>query len=586
MKLDQIASDTPSTEKLIVDWDVPISMDDGLTLRGDVFRPVESGEYPVILAYGPYAKGLVFREGFRSRWEKLIDEHPEALEGSSGRYANYENVDPEKWVPEGYVCVRVDSRGTGRSPGYLCLFQARETHDLYECIEWAARQPWSNGKVGLSGISYLAMNQWHVASLQPPHLAAMIAWEGAADFYRDATFHGGIRTTFWDRLVPRAILRTQHGVGERATTNPNTGDLVAGPETLELEELEMNRCDFVEEIRSHPFDDDWHKERSPDWSMIQVPFLSSGNWGGHGLHLRGNIEAFVRAASSQKWLEVHGLEHWTHFYTNYGVALQKEFFEYYLKGVDNGWPNRPRVQLQIRFRDRFEVRGEQEWPIARTRWTRLHLDASDMSLSWDPIAAPSSIQYNPLEEALTFLSPPLEAQTEITGPVSSRVNISSLSTDADLFLILHVFDDSGNEILFEGAQGVPAPIAQGWLRASHRRLDSSLTTEYRPYHVHASVEPLTSGTIYPSDVEVWPTSIVIPQGHRIGLTIQGVDYVTGSVVGSENVGPILHDDPRDRPPDVYGAPVTLHCGGNNDSYVLLPVIPPETRSSHDGRGTR
>jgi predicted acyl esterase len=155
-----------------VDWDVPIAMDDGLVLRADVFRPIVDGRHPVILTYGPYAKGLAFQDGYPSAWQRMVAEHPDVAYGSTNRHQNWETVDPEKWVPDGYVCVRVDSRGCGRSPGYVDHFSPRETRDFYQCIEWAGVQPWSNGKVGLNGVSYYGINQWHVASLQPPHLAA------------------------------------------------------------------------------------------------------------------------------------------------------------------------------------------------------------------------------------------------------------------------------------------------------------------------------------------------------------------------------------------------------------------------------
>src|SRR5437764_14445861 len=153
-----------------IDWDVPVPMDDGSVLRADVFRPTDAGRYPVILSYGPYAKGLTFQEGYKPQWDKLVQDYPEVCARSSCRYQNWEVVDPERWVPDGYVCVRVDSRGAGRSPGVLDLWSAREAKDLHDCVEWAARQPWSSGKVGLDGISYYAMNQWQAAALRPPHL--------------------------------------------------------------------------------------------------------------------------------------------------------------------------------------------------------------------------------------------------------------------------------------------------------------------------------------------------------------------------------------------------------------------------------
>jgi putative CocE/NonD family hydrolase len=131
-----------------IDWDVPIKMDDGLVLRADVFRPVFKGRYPVILSYGPYAKGLAFQDGYPSAWARMAEKHPDVTAGSSNLYQSWEVVDPEKWVPHDYVCVRVDSRGAGCSPGLIDHFSPRETKDFYDCIEWAGVQEWSNGKVG------------------------------------------------------------------------------------------------------------------------------------------------------------------------------------------------------------------------------------------------------------------------------------------------------------------------------------------------------------------------------------------------------------------------------------------------------
>ncbi len=564
-----------------IDCDVPIAMDDGLALRADVFRPPAEGRAPVILSYGPYGKGLAFQDGYPSAWQRMVAGHPDVARGSSNLYQSWEVVDPEKWVPHGYACVRVDSRGAGRSPGFIDPFSPRETRDLYECIEWAAAQPWSSGKVGLNGISYYAMNQWHVASLQPPHLAAMCVWEGSADWYRDMTHHGGILSSFWANWYDMQVKTVQHGLGERGPRSRATGALVCGDQTLSEAELAKNRCNFGDEILAHPLDDDYHKSRSPLWDKIVVPFLSAANWGGQGLHPRGNFEGFARAASKEKWLEAHGLEHWTHFYTDYGRSLQLRFFDHFLKGERNGWDRQPRVQLQVRHVDRFVERHESEWPIGRTRWTTLHL-RRNAGLAPVPEEVPGSISFEAPGDGLSFVSEPLPEETEITGPLAAKLCVSSSTTDADLFLVFRVFTPDMREVVFMGAIDPHTPIAQGWLRASHRKLDATLSTEYRPYHAHDELQPLKPGEPVTVEVELWPTSIVVPAGHRLALTVRGRDYEWQESTGARlsnfknelrGCGPFLHDDPRDRPAAVFGGRTTLHLGPGRDNYVLVPVIP-------------
>jgi predicted acyl esterase len=554
-------------------------MDDGIVLRADVFRPQAAGRYPVILSYGPYAKGLAFQDGYPSAWQRMTTEHPDVAYGSSNVHQSWEVVDPEKWVPEGYACMRVDSRGAGRSPGYIDHFSPRETRDFYDCIEWAGVQPWSNGKVGLSGISYYGINQWHVASLQPPHLAALCVWEGAADWYRDMTHHGGIVSTFWANWYDMQVKTVQYGLGERGPRSRATGKLVCGDETLSDRELQKNRCDFGDEILAHPLDDAYHKARSPVWEKVIAPLLSAANWGGQGLHPRGNFEGFVRAASKEKWLEVHGIEHWTHFYTDYGRKLQLRFFNKFLKEKNEDWDDQPRVQLQVRHVDRFVERHENEWPLARTQWTKLYLHKDFQLKSGSDPDSSSVVRFEALGEGVTFISEPLGKETEITGPLAAKLKVSSSTSDADLFLVFRVFTPDLREVTFMGAIDPHTPVAQGWLRASHRKLDPNLSTEYRPYHTHDEVQPLTPGKAVTLDVELWPTSIVVPAGYRVALTVRGRDYEWQTSTGARlsnfknelrGCGPFLHDDPRDRPAAVFGGTTTLHL---HDSCVLIPVIP-------------
>jgi uncharacterized protein len=564
-----------------VQWDVPVAMDDGVVVRADIFLPLAEGRYPVILTYGPYAKGLSFQDGNPGAWEHLTKNNPEVLEGSSNIYQSWELVDPEKWVPDGYAVVRIDSRGTGRSPGFVDPWSPRETQDLYECIEWCGAQPWSSGKVGLNGISYYAMNAWQVATLEPPHLTAICAWEGACDYYREATHHGGIVSDFLINWFPRAVHRSQHGCGERGMRSRVTGELACGPDTLPEDELAAKRIDIEQWILEHRFDDDAHRGRGADVTKVKVPLLSAANWGGQGLHTRGNFEGFVNAASTQKWLEAHGGAHWESFYTNYGMKLQKRFFGHFLKGEDTGWDRQPRVLLQVRHVDRFVERPENEWPLARTQWTRFYLDPSDCSLRTRKPEASMQLSYDTTGDGIMFLSPPMPDQMEITGPAAARIVLSSTTTDADVFLVLRVFTPDGREVTFQGSNDPRTPIGLGWLRASHRKLDAQRSLPYRPFHPHDEVQPLTPGQPVPLEIEIWPTSIVVPKGYRLGLSVRGKDYhypgeplkIPGFKYSLTGVGPFLHHHPKDRPVEVFGAANTLHFDAAEQPYVLLPVIP-------------
>jgi len=562
-------------------WDVPIKLDDGLVLRADVFRPVGEARCPVILSYGPYGKWLHFEDGYKTAWTRMVEQHPDVVAGSSNKYQSWEVCDPEKWVPEGYAVVRVDSRGCGRSPGYVEHWSPREAKDFAQCIEWAGTQDWSNGKVGLSGISYYAMNQWQVAALQPKHLAALCIWEGAADFYRDLSHHGGIYCTFGQNWYDMQIRTVQYGLGARGYRSRMNGDWVSGPETLISEEMGANRFDLAATWFEHSLDDAYWKAMMPDYAKITVPLLSSANWGGQGLHPRGNFEGYVRSASQQKWLEAHGIEHWTHYYTDYGVNIQKKFFAHFLKGERNGWDKQPKVRLQVRHLNKFVERYEDDWPLPRTHWTKYHLDPG-YGLLPNASAASATVTFDALGDGVTFLTPPLEQATEITGPIAAKLHVSSSTADADLFLIVRVFSPNLQEVVFQGALDPHTPIAQGWLRASHRKLDPKLSAPYRPYHTHDEKQPLKPGEVYELDIEIWPTCIVAPAGYRLALTVRGRDYVYpggsgGRLSNMKNeftgCGPFLHDDPRDRPVAIYGGKTSIHFGGGRENYLLLPIIP-------------
>lgn len=572
---------TEVRDGMTIEWDVPIPMDDGIVLRADVYHPVGEGKWPVILSYGPYAKGRSFATGRPFAWKHLVNKHPHLLTQTSNKYQAWELVDPEYWVPDGYAILRIDSRGMGRSPGYVDNYSPRETKDLYDCIAWAGTQPWSDGNVGMCGISYFAINAWHVAGLQPPHLKAIVTWEGAADHYRDQVYHGGIFCEGRINWFDRAILPIQHGVGERGERCAVMDGWVAGPDTLPEETLKASRMDVLTDDLEHRFDDEYHQERSAKWDKIEVPFLSAGNWGGQGNHLRGNTEGFVHAASKQKWLEIHGDTHWGEFYSQYGTALQKRFLAHFLKGEDNGWDKEPPVQLNIRHpNETFVLRKEAAWPIPRTQWTKYYFQP-DSALSRDEPNATTGLDYKALDEGLLFSTAPLKEPLEITGPAAAKLFVSSTTTDTDIFLVVRVFAPDGQEVVFQAAQDPHSPIGHGWLRASRRKLDPKLSTPYRPYHVHDEAQPLKPGEPVELDVEIWPTSIVIPPGYRLAINVRGSDYryggpavhTAGLPYPLTGVGAFFHERPEDRAPEIFHQTARLHFTPGKQPYVLLPIIP-------------
>ena len=416
---------------------------------------------------------------------------------------------------------------------------------------------------------------------QPPHLAAICPWEGFSDGYREPALHGGIPCSFsknWSELQVKSV---QHG-RPNSPVSRVTGKPVCGDEVLSEEQLKANRVDaYGRHAATLPFDDEAVAKRRAQLDKVTVPVLSSGNWGGQGLHLRGNIEGFLGAASQQKWLELHGNEHWTLFYARYGVDLQKQFFGHFLKGEDNGWDRRPPVLLNVRHVDKFVQRAEKEWPLARTQWTKMYLDLDGKALSPAAPGKAATASFDALENGgIRFLTAPFDEETEITGPLACKLFVSSSTTDADIFLVLHLIDPEGKEKVFQGALDPMTSIGKGWLRASRRELDAARSLPYRPFHAHKRDLPLEPGRPVELDVEIWPTSIVVPAGWRIGLTVQGRDYEQeGPVSQLSNVknamkgcGPFLHDL-EDRPAAIFGGRTTLHAGEGMTPYLLVPVIP-------------
>jgi predicted acyl esterase len=548
---------------LRIEKDVEIPLRDGVRLKADVFRPRGSGRFPALVNIGAYQKDKV--------WVPPTD-----LEEPANPYMNWETVNPLWWVPRGYAAVRVDTRGSGKSPGITDPFSLQEAIDFYDAIEWSARQSWCSGNVATMGISYFAMTQWLVANLRPPSLKAIVPWEGAADMYRDFAYHGGI---FCFGFVSNWFNNhmAHHLLGRRTQDSPDA----------------FSRHWLWHYMRES-LDAGAYHGRQARWDEFEIPFYSAGNWSGMGLHLRGNTEAFMRARSRHKKLRIHAGTHYHPFYAEEAREDQLRFLDHWLKGIDTGIMKEPPVKLLIRTGGGkgYRWRHEREWPIRRTRWSRFYLqparrprgrdDAVEGVLATAAPKARSSVTYpaSAMSKAgvasaswtstalagslprmgVSFETPPLGADIEITGPINLVLWISTTTEDMDIFATLRNIDPDGRDVWEIGQQQQPVPVAKGWLRASHRKLDARLSLPYRPYHSHDERQWLKPGERARVEVEIWPTCMVFRKGHRIRLDIQPRDGV-GSA-------PYTHYSA-----DYNVGMNTIFTGGSTPSHLLLPVIP-------------
>jgi hypothetical protein len=546
----------PKDYKLIVEKDVKIPMRDGSLLFADVLRPDGGDErFPAIMNLGPYQKDKVWIP-------------PDDLEEDANEYMNWETANPLWWCPRGYALVRVDTRGTGKSPGKSEPSSYQEGLDSYDVTEWIAKQPWCSGNVGTLGISYHAAFQYRLANLQPPSLKAIMPWEGRADQYRDQAYHGGIFAMGF--IAQWANSTAAHNLlGRPRSYNPDA----------------FNNNILWEYMRKDLDSEEWRKN-SAQWDKITVPMYSVGNWGGFSMHLRGNTEAFMRAASKNKKLRIHTGSHFHPFHAEEARIDQLRWFDHWLKGLDTGIMDEPPVKLEIRTGGEtkpYAFRTENEWPIARTQWTKLYLridrDTPNKTETAEGALVPKVAStekkvsytagpghYRPVSgrSGVSFETPPMEADTEVTGPLVLNLWVSSSSEDMDIYATIRNIGPDGKDVCEVGQRGEPvACVTKGWLRASHRKLDKALSLPYRPYHAHDERWWLKPDEVVECQVEIWPTSMVFKKGHKLRLDVTPRDGAAS--------GHFTHYNADYN----AGAMNSLYSGGDKLSWLMLPVIPPK-----------
>jgi uncharacterized protein len=516
---------------LRIERNVAVPMRDGVRILIDIYRPAGvSGSIPVLLAWSPYGK---HNTSPRLPWPAAG-----VAEGWISGYTAFEAPDPAYWCRHGYAVVYPDPRGSWYSQGELRHGGLGEAQDCYDLIEWLGERAWANGKIGMTGVSYLAAIQWQVGPLRPPHLAAINPWEGFTDWYREFALHGGIPET---SFVVRGSGNLQYSVNRTEDTPAN--------------------------VRAHPLYDAYWASKECDLEAIEVPAFVVASWSDQGLHTRGTLEGYKRISSRQKWLEVHGRKKWAYYYDPVNIAKQREFFDRFLLERPTSVPAWPKVRIEVRDRANVGVfRNENEWPLARTQFRQLFLDARDSTLHDIPVGTAGVVSYDPLSvEGRAVFDYEFNEEAELTGHMKLRLWVEAVDADdMDLFVAIQKIDCDGSLVPFVFyAMLENGPVALGWLRVSHRELDLGRSRPEQPFHPHTREVLLRPGEPVAADIEIWPSSTRFAVGQRLRVVVQGRDVMTESL---PNTPFARHQDIRNRGMHL------IHTGGGYDSHLLVPVV--------------
>ena len=507
---------------ILCEQDVPMKLRDGTTIYTDIFRPVGALNVPAIVNWSYFGK----RQQENHEWQAMG-----VPPGTVSRLAKFESADPAYWCHYGYAIVNPDPRGVCRSEGDINMFGTQDARDGYDFIEWLSTQHWCNGKVGMFGNSGVGMVQYRIAAEQPPHLACIAPWEGTGDLFRESLYEGGIPSLGFNSFIASSLVGSGY--------------------------VDDNSAMALK----YPFMNGYWKDKIPAWDKIRIPVYYTACW--HHMHLRGSFEAFRRCKSPKKWMRAHRDFEWPDTYDPQNLEDLKRFYDRYLKEIRNGWELTPRLRLDIMdaYDCDFQVRrAEKEFPLARTQYKKLYIDAGNEAMSWTPVANESSISYEGETGKAAFRCK-FDWDTEITGYMSLRLWVESKGhNDMDLFIAIRKLSANG-EWVPANVLGEPHPGAWGKMRVSRRLLDPKLSTKYQPVQAHIKDEELSPGEIVPVDIEIYPHARMFHKGEQIEVQVSG-HYIREGWF-----------EPFSWETDNKGEHV-IHSGGKYDSYLQIPVIPP------------
>ena len=536
-------------EGIVVERDVMIPTSQGPRLAANIFTPSTSRPWPVIMCCTTYGKDLHpldYTLAGRGPANRSI-----GLDMGDMRVSEatpFEAADPGYWVPHGFVVIHVDALGSGKSEGEAALGLGDAVVNAFcDAIGWAADQEWSNGRVGLNGVSYLAAVQWRIAASRPRGLAAIVPWEGFTDVLSDVVCHGGIpETAFFPWWMS----------GEKSASPADDGGPFFSCEKPAVEPgpfatfvglplgVTPNRADFpVSEV---------------DFGAIEVPLLACASWSAQGLHSRGAMNGFVRSASQHKHLYTHGRHEWTVSNSEDALEHQRLFYEKYLVGRD---VHVPTVRLEVRRSlEDHEVRFENEFPPASVVTTPWFLDAASGALAVSPVPKDASAVYDSESAADRLVFRHLfDEDTEISGPMALRCFMSIESGfDLDLFVGVRKFDAQSREVEFWNRLSRHDIVTRGWLRASRRPDPASLGDSLLPAPDLDKEKAVVPNEVMELNVEILPSSTFFEAGSSLVLELRGRDITELPNFQHHRIFNCGHH--------------TLHTGPSHPSRLLVPVV--------------
>lgn len=541
-------------------YDVEIPMSEGYALTANIFRSRKrhaAGEKdPVVMCAHPYDNHLIpalnkTPLGGPPHQYRFVRQGGKTPKFST--QTSWESPDPNFWVPAGYTLINLNLPGFANSGGPASIFSQHQGRCYREAIAWAGDQEWSNGAVGLSGVSYLAISQYYAAATPdgetaPQALKCIIPWEGFSNIYHDVMCRGGVPEVgfmnFWWHTE------------------------VKGPMNNSLEEYLATEGTLpMAALGAHPFYDDYWQAKIPALENIRVPMLVCASFSDHELHTYGSLRAFEKAKSDQKWLYTHRSGKWTEFYKPEVSALQKEFMDHFLKGADTQFGDCPPVRIEVRSaRDEVtEVRWEDAWPLTNTNYTPLYLQKKGR-LDLHPMSGESDVAYDAVsgQAVFDFTFP---EDTELTGYMKLRLWVSARAKNKkdqppdDILLCCFVDKRgrSGRSVRFYGTGGQHKDmLSRGYGRAAWRALNEEDSTPWHPVPLGTKDEKLAPGEVVPIEIAICPSSTFFAKGERLRLIVSATDIVHN---------PVFKKDVRAN----HGRHV-LHIGGKYDSHLLVPRI--------------